>query len=336
MPIAILSTDRQTTGLACCLGMRRWKQQAVSAFLRAAGMSSRYFRSAGDAVLAARRHNGAVVVWASKSSVQLKLLCANAGVPLYHMEDGFLRSRGLGAMHVEPTSLVLDRSGIYYDATGPSDLESLLEHAEFSSEEMNRAAALHSRIVSSGLSKYNVGATYSVPDLPTDRTIVLVPGQVADDASLRHGGSVVGSNLELLKAVRRERPDAFIIYKPHPDVEAGKRSGLIASAMALRYADFIAAGMASNAAIAVADEVVTMTSLIGFEALLRGKTVTCYGMPFYAGWGATVDRAPCARRTRKRSVDEILAAAYLRYASYIDPKTRQAISAMDAADVLLA
>lgn len=35
-----------------------------------------------------------------------------------------------------------------------------------------------------------------------------------------------------------------------------------------------------------------MTSTLGFEALLRGKPVTCLGMPFYAGWGLTRDLAP--------------------------------------------
>jgi capsular polysaccharide export protein len=33
------------------------------------------------------------------------------------------------------------------------------------------------------------------------------------------------------------------------------------------------------------NEVWTMTSLLGFEALIRGKSVTCLGLPFYCGWG---------------------------------------------------
>jgi capsular polysaccharide export protein len=315
--------------------MRRWKQNVVSAFLHAAQMESRYFVSPAAAVKAAGRAEGCVVVWAAKSSERVKQLCADENVPLYHMEDGFLRSRGLGALRIAPISLALDGRGIYYDARGPSDLEIMLEHAELSAAEMEQAVVLRSKIVAAGLSKYNVGEPYQVPDLPDDRRIVLVPGQVAGDASLRFGGGAIGNNLDLLKAARQDNPDAFIIYKPHPDVEAGKRNGSLSSASVLRYADFIAAGMSSDAAIAVADEVVTMTSLIGFEALLRGKTVTCHGMPFYAGWGVTNDRAHCARRTRKRSVDEILAAAYLKYARYIDPKTHQAIGAMDAAAILL-
>ena len=70
------------------------------------------------------------------------------------------------------------------------------------------------------------------------------------------------------------------------------------------------------------DEVHVNTSLAGFEALLRGKAVTTYGVPFYAGWGLTRDLGPVpARRTAKRSIDELVAAALLIYPRYLDPVT---------------
>jgi capsular polysaccharide export protein len=252
------------------------------------------------------------------------------------MEDGFLRSRGLGAAHIEPLSLVLDSLGIYYDATRPSDLEVILETADFTDEELKEARSLRSKIISDGLSKYNVGQDYLLPTAEIRKKVILVPGQVADDASLRFGAGAVASNLDLLKAVRQENPEAFVIYKPHPDVEHGKRAGFLPPNTVLRYADFIGSGLSSHAGISMADEVVTMTSLLGFEALLRGKPVTCHGMPFYAGWGVTDDRMRSERRSRPRTVDEILAAAYLRYARYVDPATRGKINALQAARLLTA
>jgi capsular polysaccharide export protein len=70
------------------------------------------------------------------------------------------------------------------------------------------------------------------------------------------------------------------------------------------------------------DEVHVNTSLAGFEALLREKPVSTYGVPFYAGWGLTTDLAPIpARRTAKRSIDELVAAALLLYPRYLDPVT---------------
>ncbi len=56
-----------------------------------------------------------------------------------------------------------------------------------------------------------------------------------------------------------------------------------------------------------------MTSLTGFEALLRGKAVFTYGLPFYAGWGLTQDRHAHPRRHRRLSIDELVAAALIGY-----------------------
>jgi capsular polysaccharide export protein len=62
-----------------------------------------------------------------------------------------------------------------------------------------------------------------------------------------------------------------------------------------------------------------MTSLVGFEALLRGKRVATYGRPFYSGWGLTDDRHPLARRTRRLTLDQLCAGVLLRYPRYLDP-----------------
>ena len=62
-----------------------------------------------------------------------------------------------------------------------------------------------------------------------------------------------------------------------------------------------------------------MTSLSGFDALLRGKRVVVYGRPFYAGWGLTDDHLPIPRRQRQLSLDELVAGALLRYPLYWDP-----------------
>lgn len=72
--------------------------------------------------------------------------------------------------------------------------------------------------------------------------------------------------------------------------------------------------------IEMVDEVHVNTSLAGFEALLRQKSVTTYGVPFYAGWGLTKDLGPVPqRRTTKRNLDELVAATLLLYPRYLDP-----------------
>src|SRR5699024_9665632 len=82
------------------------------------------------------------------------------------------------------------------------------------------------------------------------------------------------------------------------------------------------------------DRVYTVSSGLGFEALCADLPVTCFGVPFYAGWGATDDRKPCSRRSRSCSVEEIFAAAYLTYSLYLDPWDRRPLEFEEAADAL--
>ena len=71
---------------------------------------------------------------------------------------------------------------------------------------------------------------------------------------------------------------------------SGNRPGLTKDADARQYVDEIVTQADILACIQAADEVHTITSLSGFEALLRDKKVTCYGAPFYSGWGLTEDK----------------------------------------------
>ncbi|MEP5155035.1 capsular polysaccharide biosynthesis protein [Planktotalea sp.] len=241
-----------------------------------------------------------------------------------HVEDGFLRSKGLGAELIAPLSLVLDDLGIYYDPTRPSRLEELIRtRRELRPDQQRRSERLIEALKASKLSKYNVGARV-LEDMPNGRRI-LVPGQVEDDASIRTGTKSVTTNLELLKAARTAHPDAIILYKPHPDVEAGLRVGKINEAEFKTLCDGALHKTDAIAAIDAVDEVWTMTSLLGFEALLRGKSVTCLGAPFYAGWGLTTDLGPVpARRSIQISLETLVHATLIDYPRYFDPITAQA------------
>ncbi len=149
-----------------------------------------------------------------------------------------------------------------------------------------------------------------------------MPGQVEDDRAVQTGGCGLTSNLDLLIGVREHAPDAYILYKPHPDVVAGHRKGAIPDRTCLQYADEIAREAPVSSLIAMVDEVHVNTSLAGFEALMREKPVAAYGVPFYAGWGLTRDLGPVpARRTARRTLDELVAATLLLYPRYLDPET---------------
>ncbi|MFX0542933.1 capsular polysaccharide biosynthesis protein [Roseovarius sp. S4756] len=283
-------------------GMRLWKRAPLRAvFGRHAPVS---FHGAGG--------KARDMVWAGKAEL--------APPDAVRVEDGFLRSRGLGAELVPPLSLVLDARGIYYDPTRPSDLEDwIARRAQMRPDQTHRAEALMARITALGVTKYNLGGT--LPGLPKGHRI-LVPGQVEDDASIRTGAGHICTNLALLAAARAANPDAILLYKPHPDVEAGLRAGAIPPEEALKLADLVLPHSDPAALMGAVNEVWTMTSLLGFEALMRGAAVTTTGAPFYAGWGLTTDLGTIpARRRARPGLAGLVHAALIDYPRYFDPKT---------------
>ena len=287
-----------------------WKKPIARAFL--AGSALRFVeqpKPLGD--------DGARAVWGRPARGDA---VAAGTAPLLRVEDGFLRSVGLGANWVQPLSWVIDRRGMYYDASAPSDLEELLQNGHLDAALLQRARALRVAIVAAGVNKYNVGAgRWQRPD--GDRRVVLVPGQVESDASIAYGAPGIRRNLDLLRAARERCPDAHLVYKPHPDVLAGKRPRGEHEGEARRWCDEIVTDVPMHRLLESVDELHVLTSLAGFEALLRGKPVVCHGSPFYAGWGLTEDVLPHPRRTRRLQLDELVAAALILYPTYVSRVT---------------
>ncbi|MCA1178225.1 MULTISPECIES: capsular polysaccharide biosynthesis protein [unclassified Pantoea] len=319
--------QQQRSGHLWAPGLTLWKSTILKPFLHTTANKLSFSRHCRAAT--------ACVVWGVRGEQRWQEKAKLRQLPLWRMEDGFLRSSGLGSDLLPPLSLVLDKRGIYYDATRTSDLEVMLNHSELTLAQQLRAEKLHQRLVESKLSKYNLGADFSLPQGSQGKRILLVPGQVEDDASIQTGTLSINTNLSLLRTVRERNPDAFIIYKPHPDVLVGNRKGDIPAEVVAQLADYQALDADVIQCIQMADELHTMTSLSGFEALLHGKQVHCYGMPFYAGWGLTNDEHVCARRKRKLGLADVIYQALIAYPTYIHPLRLAAISAEEAAEFLI-
>jgi len=251
-----------------------------------------------------------------------------------NLEDGFIRSVGLGADLVQPLSWVIDCQGLYYDATCPSELETILVKTEFSATLLARAEELRKRLVDLGITKYNTGLNEHW-HRPKNKHVILVPGQVESDASLAFGSPVIRRNIDLLMAVRESSPHAYIIYKPHPDVVAGLRTEGKEEDTATEFCDEVISDLSMAELLNQVDEVHVLTSLTGFEALLRNKKVVCYGQPFYAGWGLTVDQYAIDRRGRRLSLNELVAGTLIYYPTYISRTTNKFTTPERALDEVL-
>lgn len=309
-------------GIVATCGIAWWKRREIARLLWSPGQTLRFFRHERRAIAHAARVGGAVAVWPSRISATMPDRAETAGVKLIRVEDGFVRSVGLGSDMVPPSSVTVDRLGIHYDPSRASDLEALLAGASFPSALLARAAQLRASIVAGGIGKYGGGGDHVLPPRLPGRRLVLVPGQVEDDMSVRLGGGGLRSNLDLLHRVRALEPEAEIWFRPHPDVDAGHRKGAVDDADALTAADRIVRGGGMAALLDVVDAVHVLTSLTGFEALLRGRDVTCHGTPFYAGWGLTRDLAAVPdRRGRALTLDQLVAGVLILYPRYLDPVT---------------
>lgn len=304
------------------VGFRRWKAANLKPTLGLHQSLVQFTPNLASLTTLRPQLGDTVVCWGATPPKGLTEYVKESWIRLLHVEDGFIRSVGLGSDLIRPLSLVLDEHGIYFDATRSSDLEHMLSTREFTPEDITRAQAVRSSIVEHGITKYNLEPRQGVTWPLSGKQVILVPGQVEDDASIRLGCTTVKTNLGLLQAVRALRPDAFIVYKPHPDVLSLNRKGRVATDAARQYADHIESGVSVVSCIEACDEVHTMTSLSGFDGLLRGKKVVTYGQPFYAGWGLTEDRAEqataFARRQRRLTLDELVAGALLHYPIYWD------------------
>lgn len=306
-----------------CIGFSGWKHSFTRRCIGSPFAPTVFHGGLASAASAAAKDGGAVVLWASKEK---KLLAGQPElppyVPLYRVEDGFLRSAGLGSALLPGCSLSLDTSGIYYDASRPSDLEYMLNGADVSDEERDYAASLADRMITGRISKYGTGNEGELFSPPAEArgNIHLVIGQVEDDASvLSAPEESVRDNSALVREVRAAYPGALLLYRPHPDVTAGYRKGTVENALLEETGAADVRGYALSGLLRAADHVHTISSFAGFEALCYGKRVHTYGAPFYAGWGLTRDRVRFPRRMRARTPEELIYITLEAYPCYADP-----------------
>lgn len=314
----IINLKEHEAKTAYLFGFSRWKHEFIKPFL--SEFEKLIFINPliqSHIKLALKRglnHHNQIFIWGAKNFKGLDKF-----YKITRVEDGFIRSKTLGSDLTRPYSLVFDDLGIYFDPSRESRLEHILNTHEFDNELLEQAREIKKNLKENQISKYNHIKPEKI-DFKTDKKKILVVGQVEDDMSIKLGAGGK-TNLELLQAVKDENKDAFIIYKPHPDVESGNRIGKICEKTALKFCDIILKNTNITSILPQIDELCTLTSLTGFEAMLYDKKVVCYGMPFYAGWGLSSDKLACKRRVKRHNIDELIAAVYILYPRYISPKT---------------
>ncbi|WP_079710621.1 capsular polysaccharide export protein, LipB/KpsS family [Paraliobacillus ryukyuensis] len=328
--------------IAFMFGFNPWKRDYISQVFKDYRTAFVY----GSAGLNRLKHffpkgkNFVFIVWSYKEETEIVNYAESHNIKIIRVEDGFIRSVGLGSNHTIPMSVVADKSGLYFNAKKSSDLEQILSTYDFENNPglITEARNCMDKIIQEGISKYNNVIEKDVEAVYGEKGIkkrILVIGQVEDDASIKYGLNKKMTNNELVLHAFNENPDAEIFYKPHPDVLIDNREKKSDPTLVAHIANIVEEPLSLNDSLKTIDHVYTMTSLSGFEALIRGIKVTCFGMPFYAGWGLTDDRQTCERRTRQLTLEELFAGAYLLYPMYINPITGKEESAENIIDYLI-
>ncbi len=269
-------------------------------------------------------------VWGKAAPAYLYQFAKKHDIPLVSVEDGFLRSIQTPSYYTKPLSLAFDKQGIYFDANTPSDLENILNFYDFSSDKrlMLQADKLIKLFTKYHLTKYYVPISSEHkqckrPTFQKNRYKILVIGQSEEDASIKYGSKKYKLNTEIIFKAHKDYPEADIYYRPHPDVSLKGRKKLSSPENLKDICYTIPNDIPLYQILTQVDHVYTISSLVGMEALIHGKKVTTLGAPFYSNWGLTYDDQIIDRRTRKLSLQELVAGSYILYPQYFDPVTSQ-------------
>lgn len=207
---------------------------------------------------------------------------------IFFLEDGFIRYGPDDDSSAPPLSIVMDSQAPYFDTTRPNDLTDLIANFDFEQDSYDEdlAQEMLDYYLAHRVSKYNHQPYVDIVPIYgiKNKKRILVLGQVPHDDSLKYGGGIGISLLDVVNQAMAENPDAQVIVKPHPMTLDDPS---IVSALAKLDCLILTQSIHLVDALETIDHVYTITSLGGFEALLRGKKVTVLGRPFYHDWTET-------------------------------------------------
>lgn len=268
----------------------------------------------------------------TKNKSKLRQFARLFGCPVVYLEDGFIRSHGIGLSGEPGLSIIIDDLTPYYDATQASRLETFLASNKLVSKKIQTYCQnCIERIIKHKISKYNDAPRHKLQIGRHDRKKLLIVDQRYNDMSVTYGLANSQTFEDMLSDAINYYHDWDIIIKQHPDsIKGGKSSYFnterLSFAKEMNNIFIIDYDINPYSLLELIDEVFVCTSQLGFEACMVEKKVHCYGMPFYAGWGITEDKLKIPRRNKKRNIFEIFYFSYIKLSRYIDPRTNELCS----------
>ena len=259
-------------------------------------------------------------------------------------EDGFIRSIYTWTSNNIPqkyrNSISFTFSNLpHFFADEITTLEYMLnnEKLKLDNKQIERAKYLIDKIIKNKISKYNHQPIYK-PEIGKNKNKVLVIDQSYGDMSISYGWANEYTFKNMLEVAIKENYNADIIIKTHPDalVKNSERAKCYYSSEDIKENVYLMAEEINPISLLeIVDKVYVCTSQLGFEALMMGKEVHVFGMPFYAGYGLTIDYQKCERRKNNRTLEEIFYITYINYSYYVNPEKEERCEIEEAIDYLI-
>lgn len=279
-----------------------------------------------------------VIQWGimeSHNKKSVSNLMNSFGKKPFIIEDGFIRSVGIGLSKEPALSITLCGDTAYYDSYNVSSFEKVLNSDRvFTDEELTKAKDTIRLITENHISKYN-----DSPHLPvsigrdSSRKVLVVDQRYGDQSVFCAKANEKDFQRMLIEAIQ-DNPDADILIKRHPDAVKGEKGSYFSDKNVEFTRDIdnvylIDYDIHPHQLLEIVDKVYVCSSGLGFEALLYNKEVICYGVPFYSNWGITTDKINEDRRVKNRSIEEVFYVSYIECSRYYSPHLHRVCSIED-------
>lgn len=286
----------------------------------------------------------AVIQWGitdNDNKKSVSNLMRSFGKKPFIIEDGFIRSVGIGLSKEPALSITLCGDTAYYDSYNVSSFEKVLNSDRvFTDEELTKAKNAIRLITENHISKYN-----DSPHLPvsigrnSSRKVLVVDQRYGDQSVFCAKANEKDFQRMLIDAIQ-DNPDADILIKRHPDAVKGEKGSYFSDKNVEFTRDIdnvylIDYDIHPHQLLEIADKVYVCSSGLGFEALLYSKEVICYGVPFYSNWGVTTDKINEDRRVKNRSIEEIFYVSYIECSRYYSPDLERVCDIDDCIDYII-
>lgn len=267
-----------------------------------------------------------------KERIELTLWAIKNNKPLFILEAGFISSVRTLQEYESPISYHVDyNNNIYLFGSENNTITNLL-NSDFSLSKKQKEdiQKLIELVISEDISKYNNFT--ATPNTKIEKNSILVIDQTLNDYSIYAANANKSTFDYMVKTAIYENPNSTIYIKIHPEVLIGKRKGNIniQEYNGRKNVKILTENLSPNYLFKDMSKVYTVSSTLGFEALLRNKEVHTFGQNFYSGWGCTIDHNHPQNRCKDRSIIEIAYAIYMHSTYYLNIESNKNSSPLEA------